>query len=252
MPPTTHEKAHMWQATMGTTHTRRSPMGTVLDQGVRSPRYPSTMPKSLRHPRDKVCLAGSISPLLSCAKRRRFGSLRSLVQLPKDANLIWLVSPDSGRQSCEVCPPRSRDNICTTSLSIALCHWRLISFAAGGSMPGQEEDISPYATFHLLGMREEVTFNFKRALANIRLQSVQWSQMKWHDNGRPIYLCCQTGWWHTSIFQAKNGMMPNGMTPNGMMTMPATPGQGPSMTQPSTPAHQRQQGNLWRNQFEKL
>merc|ERR550517_485532 len=62
---------------------------------------------------------------------------------------------------------------------------------AGGSMPGQEEDISPYATFHLLGMREE----------------------------------------------AKNGM-----TPNGMMTMPATPGQGPSMTQPSTPAHQRQQG----------
>ena len=29
-------------------------------------------------------------------------------------------------------------------------------------MPGQEEDISPYATFHLLGMREEVTFNFKR------------------------------------------------------------------------------------------
>merc|ERR550532_1922246 len=67
---------------------------------------------------------------------------------------------------------------------------------AGGSMPGQDEDISPYATFHLLGMREE----------------------------------------------AKNGMMPNGMTPNGMMTMPATPGQGPSMTQPSTPAHQRQQG----------
>merc|ERR1719500_1933685 len=67
---------------------------------------------------------------------------------------------------------------------------------AGGSMPGQDEDISPYATFHLLGMREE----------------------------------------------AKNGMMPNGMAPNGMMTMPATPGQGPSMTQPSTPAHQRQQG----------
>ena len=38
-----------------------------------------------------------------------------------------------------------------------------------------------------------------------------------------------------------NGMMPNGMMPNGMMTMPATPGQGPSMTQPSTPAHQRGQ-----------
>ena len=49
---------------------------------------------------------------------------------------------------------------------------------------------------------------------------------------------------HTSVSQAKNGMMPNGMAPNGMMTMPATPGQGPSMTQPSTPAHQRQQGNL--------
>ena len=67
-------------------------------------------------PQRQGMLAGSISPLLSCAKRRRFGSLRSLVQLPKDANLIWLVSPDSGRQSCEVCPPRSRDNICTTSL----------------------------------------------------------------------------------------------------------------------------------------
>merc|ERR1712106_1162990 len=26
---------------------------------------------------------------------------------------------------------------------------------AGGSIPGQDEDISPYATFHLLGMREE-------------------------------------------------------------------------------------------------
>ena len=56
---------------------------------------------------------------------------------------------------------------------------------------------------------------------------------------------------HISISQAKNGMMPNGMTPNGMMTMPATPGQGPSMTQPSTPAHQRQQGKLGRHQFEK-
>ena len=28
-------------------------------------------------------------------------------------------------------------------------------FSAGGSIPGQDEDISPYATFHLLGMREE-------------------------------------------------------------------------------------------------
>lgn len=31
----------------------------------------------------------------------------------------------------------------------------LIVISAGNSMPGQEEDISPYATFHLLGMREE-------------------------------------------------------------------------------------------------
>ena len=64
MPPTTHEKGHMWQATVGTTLTRRSPMGMVLDQGVRSPRYPSTMPKSLRHPRDKVCWPGPF--LLFC------------------------------------------------------------------------------------------------------------------------------------------------------------------------------------------
>ena len=32
---------------------------------------------------------------------------------------------------------------------------RDVVVAAGGSMPGGEEDISPYATFHLLGMREE-------------------------------------------------------------------------------------------------
>ena len=57
-------------------------------------------------------------------------------------------------------------------------------------------------------------------------------------------------YFHKCVSQAKNGMMPNGMTPNGMMTMPATPGQGPSMTQPSTPAHQRQQGKLGRHQFE--
>ena len=44
-----------------------------------------------------------------------------------------------------------------------LCHTDL-PFAAGGSMPGQDEDISPYATFHLLGMREEVSFNFQRIL----------------------------------------------------------------------------------------
>ena len=37
------------------------------------------------------------------------------------------------------------------------CYLELCSrdVTAGGSMPGQEEDISPYATFHLLGMREE-------------------------------------------------------------------------------------------------
>ena len=40
-----------------------------------------------------------------------------------------------------------------------LSRWIIIHIfsisSAGGSMPGQEEDISPYATFHLLGMREE-------------------------------------------------------------------------------------------------
>lgn len=66
--------------------------------------------------------------------------------------------------------------------------------SAGGSIPGQDEDISPYATFHLLGMREE----------------------------------------------AKNGMMPNGQN---FQTMPSTPGNGP-MTNPSTPAHQRQQQQM--------
>ena len=51
---------------------------------------------------------------------------------------------------------------------------------------------------------------------------------------------------HISLTQAKNGM-----APNGMMTMPATPGQGPSMTQPSTPAHQRQQGYIWSKREHK-
>ena len=37
--------------------------------------------------------------------------------------------------------------------------------------------------------------------------------------------------------EAKNGMMPNGQN---FQTMPSTPGNGP-MTNPSTPAHQRQQ-----------
>jgi hypothetical protein len=67
-------------------------------------------------------------------------------------------------------------------------------------MPGQEEDISPYATFHLLGMREEV-----------------------------------------SSLIISNCVMPSQQAKNGM-TMPATPGQGPSKTQPNTPAHLRQQG----------
>ena len=32
----------------------------------------------------------------------------------------------------------------------------LICFSVGNSVPGQDDqDISPYATFHLLGMREE-------------------------------------------------------------------------------------------------
>ena len=33
-------------------------------------------------------------------------------------------------------------------------------------MPGQEEDISPYATFHLLGMREEAN---KKAGITLRI-----------------------------------------------------------------------------------
>jgi len=37
---------------------------------------------------------------------------------------------------------------------------------AGGSMPGQEEDISPYATFHLLGMREEAK-NGKQPISQV-------------------------------------------------------------------------------------
>ena len=48
--------------------------------------------------------------------------------------------------------------VCGFSPLISLSWWRpliLISVSGGHSMPGQEEDISPYATFHLLGMREE-------------------------------------------------------------------------------------------------
>ena len=41
------------------------------------------------------------------------------------------------------------------SLSLAGGLSFLFLFSGGHSMPGQEEDISPYATFHLLGMREE-------------------------------------------------------------------------------------------------
>ena len=112
-------------------------MGTVLDRGVPSPRYPSTMPKSLRHPRDKVCWLDLF--LLCLVPWRGFGSLRSLVQLPTDAKLSWLVSLDSRRQSCEVCPPSCLENICTTSslhcLSLTsdiLCSWRFDARAGGG------------------------------------------------------------------------------------------------------------------------
>ena len=71
-----------------------------------------------------------------------------------DAKLLWLVSLDSSRQYCEVCPTAVR--LARRFLSYCLIVSRFIFFAAGGSMPGQDEDISPYATFHLLGMREEV------------------------------------------------------------------------------------------------
>ena len=155
MPRTTPARALTWLPMEATTRTRRSPMGTVLGPGVPSLRFPSTMPKYLRHPRDKVRLiSGSIS-LLCLVPWRRFGSLRWSAQSPMDAKLLWLVSLDSGRQYCEVCPTAVR--LARRSLSYCLIVLRLIFFTAGGSMPGQDEDISPYATFHLLGMREEVT-----------------------------------------------------------------------------------------------
>ena len=57
-------------------------------------------------PQRQGMLAGSpISPLLSCASEKIWFSPLELVQsMPMDAKLLWLVSQDSGRQSCEVCP----------------------------------------------------------------------------------------------------------------------------------------------------
>ena len=81
-------------------------------------------------------------------------------------------------------------------------------------MPGQEEDISPYATFHLLGMREEAkaaaagnNFVFKKS------RKLIFNQMK---------LSAAAGMGAAQNFQ----------------TMPSTPGSGP-LTGPNTPAHQR-------------
>ena len=168
MQPTTPEKGHTWQATVGTTLTRRFPMGTVRDRGVRSPRYPSTMPKSLRHPRDKVCW---LDPFLLClVPRRRFGSLRSLVQLPMDAKLLWLVSLDSRRQSCEVCPP-SCDNIRKTSLhcvsltSDILCSRRFDARAGGGHFSLRH--------FPPSGNERGGDFQTQKTFSDICLQSVQ-------------------------------------------------------------------------------
>ena len=46
---------------------------------------------------------------------------------------------------------------------LSKCHWILfngaIAVLVGNSVPTGEEDISPYATFHLLGMREEAAKN---------------------------------------------------------------------------------------------
>ena len=79
-------------------------------------------------------------------------------------------------------------------------------------MPGQEEsDISPYATFHLLGMREEAK---AAAAGNNSLNLLQILKIQ--------FLSAAAGMGAAQNFQ----------------TMPSTPGSGP-LTGPNTPAHQR-------------
>ena len=104
---------------------------------------------------------------------------------------LLAVNGDNHRQLVLWCLVPGQPLWLQTTHLICPSLWQIFPISAGGSIPGQDEDISPYATFHLLGMREE----------------------------------------------AKNGMMQNGQN---FQTMPSTPGNGP-MTNPSTPAHQRQQ-----------
>ena len=84
-------------------------------------------------------------------------------------------------------------------------------------MPGQEEDISPYATFHLLGMREEA----KAAAA-----------------GNNLSLCLKKKSRKLISNQMKLSAAAGMGAAQNFQTMPSTPGSGP-LTGPNTPAHQR-------------
>ena len=115
-------------------------------------------------PPQRQGMLGSISPL-SCAMMEK----------------TWFSPPAGtvaqGCQTLMVGVPWLRPavlwSLSTTITLASLCVTDL-TFAAGGSMPGQDEDISPYATFHLLGMREEVSFNFQRILFAILPSKVTW------------------------------------------------------------------------------
>ena len=90
----------------------------------------------------------------------------------------------------------------------------LYLFPVGNSVPGQDDqDISPYATFHLLGMREEA----KRQAEAAQMQGQR--SLKW------LFI---------SMIIVITGQGAN------FQTMPSTPGSGP-LTNPNTPAHQRSQ-----------
>ena len=71
---------------------------------------------------------------------------------------VSLVTRTSRQENCEekiTIPPR-HDQLSRVVCGLSpLTSLISISVSGGHSMPGQEEDISPYATFHLLGMREE-------------------------------------------------------------------------------------------------
>ena len=116
-------------------------------------------------PPQRQGMLGSISPL-SCAMMEK----------------TWFSPPAGtvaqGCQTLMVGVPWLRPavlwSLSTTITFVASLCVTYLTFAAGGSMPGQDEDISPYATFHLLGMREEVSFNFQRILFAILPSKVTW------------------------------------------------------------------------------